>query len=63
MLDCVVAEPTEIEYLASVLETIYVRREIIEQSDREECAREVLSLYANGVTDRRELLRRMLVVG
>lgn len=62
MLRSLVAEPTDVAFLASVLETIYARQEITKQADREKCARELVDLFSSGVTDRRELLRLMGVV-
>lgn len=62
MLHGLLAEPTDVAFLASVLETIYARQEITRQADREKCARELVALFASGVTDRRDLLRLMGVV-
>lgn len=56
------ADPHDLEMLNGVLSIVFERRHLHNLSDREQCAREIVALFANGVTGRNALLNRMGVI-
>lgn len=56
------ADPAEIEILSGVLEEICAQQRISDTRDRDECARQLITLFTNGAISREALLRGMKVV-
>lgn len=54
-----IADPNDLATLSSVLEEYCSQHLVIELSDRDECARQILALYSTGVTSRQGLLDKM----
>lgn len=54
-----VADPTQLTTLRSVLDEYCSQHLVVETGDRDECARQLLTLFSSGVTSREALLARM----
>lgn len=55
----IIADPTELTTLTSVLDEYCAQHLVIEIRDRDECARRILALFSSGITSRQGLLDRM----
>lgn len=53
------ADPQEIRTLTSVVGVVCERLGLVDLNDRENCARQVFTLFSNGLTKREDLLQRM----